>query len=48
MMYTHILADAMTAIMAGVAGKILGWNWLESVMGIVGAILYTRLLELRV
>ncbi|MCU7829331.1 MAG: CDF family Co(II)/Ni(II) efflux transporter DmeF [Candidatus Thiodiazotropha sp. (ex Myrtea sp. 'scaly one' KF741663)] len=43
--YLHVLADAMTSILAIVAllsGKILGWNWLDPVMGIVGAIIITR------
>jgi cation diffusion facilitator family transporter len=43
--YVHVLADALTsifAILALVAGKYLGWMWLDPVMGIVGAILITR------
>ncbi len=43
--YLHVLADAMTsllAIVALVSGKYLGWNWLDPVMGIVGAIIITR------
>lgn len=43
--YLHVLADAMTsvlAIAALVSGKYLGWNWLDPVMGIVGAIIITR------
>lgn len=43
--YTHVLADAMTsvlAIIALVAGKYLGWNWLDPIMGIVGAIIIIR------
>jgi len=43
--YAHVLADAMTsvlAITALVAGKFLGWNWLDPIMGIVGAIIITR------
>jgi cation diffusion facilitator family transporter len=43
--YFHVLADALTsllAIMALVLGKYLGWNWLDPVMGIVGAIIITR------
>jgi cation diffusion facilitator family transporter len=38
--YLHVLADAFTsllAIVALVAGKYLGWNRLDPVMGIVGA-----------
>lgn len=43
--YAHVLADAMTsvlAIIALVAGKFLGWNWFDPIMGIVGAIIITR------
>jgi len=43
--YLHVLADAMTsllAIVALVSGKYLGWNWLDPVMGVVGAIIITR------
>jgi cation diffusion facilitator family transporter len=43
--YLHVLADAMTsllAIVALVSGKYLGWNWLDPIMGIVGAIIITR------
>lgn len=43
--YLHVLADALTsllAIMALVLGKFLGWNWLDPIMGIVGAIIITR------
>lgn len=38
--YVHVLADALTsvtAIVALVAGKFLGWSWLDPVMGIVGS-----------
>jgi cation diffusion facilitator family transporter len=40
--YLHVLADALTsltAIIALVAGKYLGWSWLDPVMGIVGSII---------
>jgi cation diffusion facilitator family transporter len=40
--YLHVLADAMTsllAIVALLAGKYLGLNWVDPAMGIVGAIL---------
>jgi len=40
--YLHVLADAMTsvlAIMALLSGKYLGLNWMDPIMGIVGAIL---------
>jgi len=43
--YFHVLADALTsllAIIALLAGKYAGWNWMDPVMGIVGAILITR------
>lgn len=43
--YFHVLADALTsvlAIIALVAGRYLGWVWLDSVMGIVGAIVIAR------
>jgi cation diffusion facilitator family transporter len=39
--YVHVLADALTsvlAIAALLAGRFLGWVWLDPVMGIVGAI----------
>jgi cation diffusion facilitator family transporter len=39
--YVHVIADATTsmlAIAALVGGKFLHWNWLDSAMGIVGAI----------
>ncbi len=38
--YVHVLADALTsvlAIVALVAGMLAGWNWLDPVLGIVGA-----------
>jgi cation diffusion facilitator family transporter len=40
--YLHVLADAATsllAILALVGGLWLGWNWLDPLMGIVGAVL---------
>jgi cation diffusion facilitator family transporter len=40
--YLHVLADTMTsvfAILALTAGKYLGLNWLDPVMGIAGAVL---------
>ena len=39
--FVHVLADALTsvlAIMALLAGRYLGWVWLDPVMGIVGGI----------
>jgi cation diffusion facilitator family transporter len=43
--YLHVLADALTsllAIFALLAGKFMGLNWMDPVMGIVGAILVAR------
>ena len=39
--YVHVLADALTSVMAIAAllgGRYLGWVWLDPVIGIVGAI----------
>lgn len=38
--YLHVVADALTSILAIAAllgGRLAGWNWLDPVMGIVGA-----------
>jgi cation diffusion facilitator family transporter len=43
--YLHVIADAATSVLAIVAligGMFLGWNWLDPIMGIVGAILVAR------
>jgi len=43
--YMHVLADALTsvlAIAALLAGRYLGWLWLDPVMGIVGGIVIAR------
>lgn len=43
--YLHVIADALTSMLAIVAllfGKYLGWNWLDPVIGIVGAMVITR------
>lgn len=43
--YFHVLADALTSVMAIIAllaAKYLGWQWMDPAMGIVGAILITR------
>lgn len=39
--YLHVMADAMTSVLAIVAllaGKYYGWSWLDAVMGFVGAL----------
>ncbi|HHB91771.1 MAG TPA: cation transporter [Thioploca sp.] len=43
--YFHVLADALTSLLAIIAlfaGKYFGWNWLDPIMGIVGAVIITR------
>ncbi len=43
--YLHVMADALTSVLAIVAlvfGKYLGWQWLDPLMGIVGAVVITR------
>jgi cation diffusion facilitator family transporter len=43
--YLHVLADALTSVCALVAlgaGKLLGWTWMDPVMGILGALLIAR------
>jgi cation diffusion facilitator family transporter len=43
--YFHVLADALTSMLAIVAlylGKYYGWQWLDPVMGIVGALVITK------
>ncbi len=43
--YLHVLADALTsvlAITALLAGKVLGWSWMDPVMGIVGSVVIAR------
>lgn len=43
--YLHVLADALTSILAIVAlalGSLYGWTWLDPVMGIVGALVIAR------
>lgn len=43
--YVHVLADAVTsvlAIAALLAGRFLGWVWLDPVIGIVGALVIAR------
>jgi cation diffusion facilitator family transporter len=43
--YVHVLADALTSVLAIVAllaGRYLGWVWLDPVMGIVGSVVIAR------
>ena len=43
--YLHVLADALTSMLAIVAlitGKAFGWVWMDPVMGLVGAVLVGR------
>ncbi len=43
--YLHVLADALTSVLAIVAllaGRYLGWVWMDPAMGIVGAFVITR------
>jgi cation diffusion facilitator family transporter len=43
--YLHVLADALTSLLAIVAlttGKFLGWTWMDPVMGIVGSVVIAR------
>jgi cation diffusion facilitator family transporter len=43
--YLHVLADALTSVFAIVAlltGKVLGWTWMDPVMGVVGALVIAR------
>ena len=43
--YLHVLADALTSVLAIFAlsfGRIFGWQWLDPLMGIVGALVITR------
>jgi cation diffusion facilitator family transporter len=43
--YLHVAADALTSVLAIGAllgGKYMGWNWLDPVMGIVGAVMIAR------
>lgn len=43
--YVHVIADALTSVLAIgalLAGRYLGWTWLDPVMGIVGAVVIAR------
>ncbi len=43
--YLHVMADALTsvlAIVALVAGRQLGWTWMDPMMGVVGSLVIAR------
>ncbi|ATE77277.1 MULTISPECIES: CDF family Co(II)/Ni(II) efflux transporter DmeF [Pseudomonas] len=43
--YVHVLADALTSVLAIVAllaGRYLGWVWLDPVIGVVGALVIAK------
>jgi cation diffusion facilitator family transporter len=43
--YLHVLADALTsilAIVALIAGSLYGWNWMDPIMGIIGGLVIAR------
>lgn len=43
--YLHVLADALTSVLAIVAllaGRFYGWSWLDPEMGVVGAVVITQ------
>lgn len=43
--YLHVLADALTSLLAIFAllmGKFLGWDWMDALMGIVGAVVISK------
>jgi cation diffusion facilitator family transporter len=43
--YLHVLADALTsvlAIAALTAGKLLGWTWMDPIVGLVGSLVIAR------
>jgi cation diffusion facilitator family transporter len=43
--FVHVMADALTSVLAIVAllgGRIYGWTWLDSAIGVVGAIVIAR------
>ncbi|MDK1373278.1 MULTISPECIES: CDF family Co(II)/Ni(II) efflux transporter DmeF [unclassified Sinorhizobium] len=43
--YLHVLADALTSVLAIVAlaaGSVYGWIWLDPLMGVVGALVIAR------
>lgn len=43
--YLHVLADGLTSLLAILAlgtGKLLGWTWMDPLMGIAGALVIAR------
>ncbi len=43
--YMHVIADALTSVMAIIAliaGKYLGWTWMDPAMGVVGALVIIK------
>jgi cation diffusion facilitator family transporter len=43
--YLHVLADALTSVLAIAAlstGKLLGWTWMDPIMGLVGSVVIAR------
>lgn len=43
--YLHVLADALTSVLAIAAlgtGKLLGWTWMDPIMGLVGSMVIAR------
>jgi cation diffusion facilitator family transporter len=43
--YFHVLADALTSVLAIIAlftGKAFGWIWMDPIMGIIGALIISR------
>jgi len=43
--YLHVLADALTSVLAIAAlstGKLLGWGWMDPIMGLVGSVVIAR------
>jgi cation diffusion facilitator family transporter len=43
--YLHVLADALTSVLAIVAllaGRTFGWTWMDPVMGLVGSVVIAR------
>lgn len=43
--YLHVLADALTSVLAIVAlvlGSLYGWNWMDPAMGIIGGLVIAR------